>query len=118
MAAKGDDPAVHFIRDGRFVCTAPPTAPCRNYPACSCETWDPDLHGEVVAPGHEDVPQDECWMAPWLTSTDLCDQFEQDIMRPDEEFPDGAITVEFEWDECTWAYADGRVLTDWQEEDE
>lgn len=105
--AKGDDPTVHFIRDGRFVCVAEPTAPCRNYPGCECEAWSAELHGDPPAEGHEDRPQDECWIQPWMEATDLRDTYSADeLLIDDDEFPDGPVAVEWQFDYLTWEYAD------------
>lgn len=111
MSAKGNDSSVHFIRDGRFVCTAEPTAACRNYPACECEAWSAELHGDPPAEGHGDQPQDECWIAPWMDATDLCDTYSPtQALLDDDEFPDGPVSVEWNEDYLTWEYADGTAL--------
>lgn len=107
MTTHGNDPAVHFIRDGRFVCTAEPTAKCRNYPGCGCEEWSGPSHGDRPAPGHEDAPQSECWLDPWLTSYPLCDAYAEGCVLDDSDFPDGPVTVEWDSDFVTWTYADG-----------
>lgn len=108
--AKGDDPAVHVIRGSRFVCTASAEAKCRTYPACECEDWDPDLHGDPPAAGHENVPQEHCWIKPWLDATDLTDCYGGDdltwLTDADVTFPDGPITTEWHGDYLTWEYAD------------
>lgn len=105
--AKGNDSAVHFIRDGRFVCTAEPTAKCRNYPSCECEAWSVELHGNPPAEGHEDQPQGECWVNPWLSATDLRDSYEpEELWLDDDEFPNGPIDIEWDGDCVLWKYAD------------
>lgn len=110
VEAHGDDPRIHFIRDGRFVCEAAPTARCRNYPGCECEGWDPDLHGPIPAEGHEDVPHDECWIAPWMGATDLRDSFiTEEVMLDDDEFPDGPVVVIWQYDYLTWEYDGERI---------
>jgi hypothetical protein len=108
VSAHGDDPAVHFIRDGRFVCIAEPTAKCRNYPACECEEWSAELHGTPPAEGHEDQPQNECWIGPWMSATDLVDNYApvDGEAIDDDQFPDGPICVMWEDDYILWEYAD------------
>lgn len=97
----------HAIRDGRFVCTAPDDAPCRNYPDCGCEVWDPDLHGEVPAPGHEAVPQPQCWRDPWINDVGLHDSYDLDAAPvSDDEWPNGPVETEWHGDYLTWRYAD------------
>lgn len=110
QTAKGDNPVVHVIRDGRFACLADADASCRNYPACDCEGWDPELHGDPPAPGHEDVPQDECWIAPWMGATDLRDTYgDAELYIDDDDFPDGPVIFEWHGDYITWEYADDTV---------
>jgi hypothetical protein len=107
MTALGDDPAVHFIRDGRFVCAADSAAKCHNYPTCECEGWTAELHGEVPADGHENQPQDECWIKPWLEATDLNETYDpEDLWLSDVDFPDGPISTIWNGDYLTWEYAD------------
>lgn len=122
---------IHFIRDGRFVCTAEPTAPCRNYPSCECEEWTLEEHGQRQGqrigmkngrplfadfdvppmPGHESVPQEECWVEPWLTATDLRDTYgAAELYIDDDEFPDGPVDIEWHGDCVTWEYADHRIV--------
>lgn len=48
---------VHFIRGGRFVCTAGPDAPCHQYPACDCEAWTTSLHDDHGVWGGTSVRQ-------------------------------------------------------------
>ena len=55
-----DDDGEIDVSSVQFTCTAPPEAPCRNYPECECESRY-DGHGER----HPAVPQDSCWMVPW-----------------------------------------------------
>lgn len=98
----------HHIRDGRFECDAPATAPCHNYPACGCEAWTQELH-DPPAPGHEDVPQAECWVTPWIDATDLSNTYddgEGETWFFDDEFPDGPVIHEWHGDYLTWRYAD------------
>lgn len=104
MTAQPD--AVHFIRGGRFVCTAEPTARCRNYPSCGCEEWSAELHGSDPAPGHEDRPQDECWIDTWLNSAPLADSHVEATCADNGEFRDGPIRIEWETDYVLWSYAD------------
>lgn len=111
--ALGDDPTVHRIVDGRFVCTAPATADCRNYPACECYGWDVDVHGHdgsTPQPGHENVPHDECWAIAWMHATDLADCHVGDglgvVDLTDDEFPDGPVRIIWDGDYLTWDYAD------------
>lgn len=125
MSAEKDVTHHHFIRGGRFVCTAPDDAPCRVYPDCECEAWTLELHGQKFgqlighkngrplyadrdippAEGHQPVPQPECWLKPWIEATDLCDTFEDaDALRSDDEFPDGPIVHQWNGDYVTWAY--------------
>ena len=123
----GQDPTVHRIEvtrdaDGdvesaRFVCTAPPTAPCRNYPSCECESWGEE-HGDpkrgiAPEPGHEDVPQDECWIDPWLNNLDLIDFAEyHDPHLASDELRDGPVEVSWEGDYLTWRYAEQNVTVE------
>ena len=105
---------VHFIRGGRFVCTAAQFSPCRNYPACECEYPDPTEHGKPPTPGHEDVPQSTCWLESWLTGVDLCDTYSpEQLTQDDDTFPDGPIRIEWFGDEVTWEYADDTRPYDW-----
>lgn len=109
MSAHGNNSAVHFIRDGRFVCLAEPSATCRNYPGCECEAWGDDLHGDPPADGHGDQPQDECWIKPWLDAVDLSESYadgDGELFIGDNEFPDGPVSVEWHFDFLTWQYAD------------
>jgi hypothetical protein len=109
VSALGNDSSVHFIRDGRFVCTAVPTARCRNYPDCECEAWGGELHGDSPAEGHADQPQDECWIKSWMEAVDLSESYadgDGDVFLDDSEFPDGPVSVEWEFDYLTWHYAD------------
>jgi hypothetical protein len=100
----------HFIRDGRFVCTAEPSAPCRNYPGCECEEWSEELHGEVPVEGHADKQQEECWMEPWLHAVPLCDTYATEgSVLDDEEFPDGPVLVDWQHDWLVWEYANEDV---------
>lgn len=110
MSALGDDPQVHFIRDGRFVCVAEATADCHNYPACECDQWDMELHGHLPGstpePGHENVPHDECWIVPWVEASSLADSYEDGDGYSDDQFPDGPVTTSWECDYVLWSYAD------------
>ena len=107
MSAHGNDPSVHFIRDGRFVCVAEPTAKCRNYPGCECESWGESLHGDPPTEGHGDQPQDECWIKPWLDAVDLSESYGVGFLfLNNSEFPDGPVAVEWFCDHLTWRYAD------------
>lgn len=111
--------SVHRIESGRFVCTAKLNDPCRNYPGCECEVWDPDLHGDPPAAGHESAPQPECWLAPWL-DFELGDTYEQDDHGDAHgmTFPDGEVDHEFHGDYVTWFYVDPFIRPHWDEEDE
>jgi len=108
----GNDPTVHFIENGRFVCKAEPTAPCRNYPDCACETWDMAMHfghgrDSTPAPGHEPVPQNECWMDAWINGPGLEDSHcDADglFSEPEDGWPDGAIDATWEGDYLIWEY--------------
>ncbi|WKN53798.1 hypothetical protein HJ581_0008300 [Rhodococcus opacus] len=42
-----------------FTCNADPTADCRNYPDCECESWEQDHP-------HPTAPHDKCWMQDWF----------------------------------------------------
>lgn len=101
MSSYGDAPELHRIVSGRFVCTASPEAPCRNYPACECETWNPAHHE------HPNVPQEECWQAPWIQASDLSDTYAlEELLLDDDEFPDGPVATTWEGDYLLWEYAD------------
>lgn len=109
----------HWIRDGRFVCTAPREAHCHTYPVCECEYWDPKLHGDVPAPGHESVHNDECWIKPWIDSSTLDDSYYGPNGEDAHgmEFPDGPVEHEWNGDDVLWHYADGTTPY-WAEDDE
>lgn len=112
VSTHGNDAGVHFIEAGRFVCKADASAPCRNYPACTCEDWEEARHfghgkGETPEPGHEAVPQDECWMDPWLNNSMLHDSYSaDDLYIDDDEFPNGPVETTWEGDYLLWEYAD------------
>lgn len=117
--------AVHVIRDGAFVCLAAPTDSCRNYPACGCETWDADLHprepGKPAAAGHEDVPQADCWIAPWINASELADSYFGPINHEDVyndahgmTFPDGPVDCVWEGEFMQWHYTDD-TLPVWED---
>jgi len=59
-----------------FVCRADPTARCRNYPDCGCETWDEATetcdggHADEWTHTHPSVPQPECWLESWFANED------------------------------------------------
>lgn len=106
MSAHGNDPNVHYIRGGRFVCEAPSDAKCHIFPACECEEWSAELH-DPPAEGHEDVQQDHCWIQPWMEATDLCDSYGPDgLVLSNDEFPDGPVSIQWEYDAVMWSYAD------------
>lgn len=101
---------LHSIRwqgpdDATFACTCDSACACRNYPACDCEVW---TIGHDKQPGHESVPQDECWVMPWLNATTPSDTF-YDSATPSLDLPedrrDGPI--ETEWDDggVLWHYS-------------
>jgi hypothetical protein len=103
----GDDPTVHRIRQGRFVCTADKAAPCHNYPACECEIWDSETHFDNAEPGHEVRGHDECWFVPWMQALGLSDSYAlQQTFCDDDDFPDGPVTFDFDFDCLLWEYAD------------
>ena len=118
MTAYGDDSALHFIRDGAFVCTAPLEAPCRTYPTCDCETWNCSDPADFEPGEHACMatqrPGQECWMSPWINDgAVLGDSYGDDEHYgcPTEWFPDGPVTVE--WDDgCSWTYADATTPRD------
>lgn len=105
--AYGDDPSVHRIRQGRFVCTADNAAPCHNYPTCDCEIWDDETHFEHAEQGHESNTHSECWFVPWMEAVDLYDSYTpESIVYDDRDFPDGPVTFDFDFDCLGWKYAD------------
>lgn len=109
MGAHGNNSSVHFIRDGSFVCTADPSAKCRNYPACECEESGGTAHEDPVADGHQDVPQSECWVQSWMDAVDLSDSYADggtELCIGNDEFPDGPVEIEWHMDFLTWQYAD------------
>lgn len=104
--------AVHRIEDERFVCSATAEDSCRIWPGCECEVWTEEYHGEVHAPGHEPVPQDECWIWQWLTATDLHDSYIDEDWNEAPlaaTFPDGPVEWVWDHDYVTWHYADETV---------
>jgi hypothetical protein len=112
MAAHGDDSSIHRIQGGSFVCTAAPASACRNYPSCECEGWNESLHGDPPAPGHEDQPHAECWIAPWMAAVELGESYGPGELSVDNsEFPDGPVAIDWEGDYLTWHYADGTTPT-------
>lgn len=136
--------AVHFIRDGVFVCLAEPTDSCRNYPACDCEHWSRELHGQQrgdfigraptghalyanedipVTPGHETVPQDDCWIGTWINADALHDSYFGPINHKDVyneaygmTFPDGPVEHDWQGDYMQWHYADSTVPV-WEDDE-
>lgn len=136
MSAYGDDPTVHAIRHGRFVCTADPDAPCRTSPTCeNCEHWCGCDGSEQDAADNHDLadgehccmltkkPGQSCWIEPlvngdgieeswvgnviWPVPDDLIDPRPRDEDGCPGDFPDGPVTVDWDHDYCTWAYAGG-----------
>jgi hypothetical protein len=72
----------------------------------------------VRAPGHEDTPQEHCWIDPWFNETtttwsDFTDLYDGDldIDNPDvygeraDWLVSGPVSVTFEGDYMTWEYA-------------
>lgn len=116
MSTHGDDSTVHHIRDGRFVCTAPAGAPCRVYPACACEHWSEELHGDTPEPGHEPISQEECWATPWLDAVELWMNYQPADGLMGYTFPDGPVTISWEDDYLGWAYADDTQPTPTEED--
>jgi hypothetical protein len=105
----GNDPSVHRIRQGQFVCTADETALCHNYPACECEIWDSETHFENAELGHESKQHDECWFVPWMRAVDLCDSYAPQNVWDEDEFPDGPVSFDFDFDSLQWEYADNHT---------
>lgn len=92
----------HFIRDGRFVCTATIDDPCHIYPACECEHWSEEHDQE-----HPPVAHDECWQVPWIEASYLRDTYSTNgVSLDDDEFPDGPVDATWEGDCLMWKYAD------------
>jgi hypothetical protein len=95
--------AEHWIKDGRAVCLGDSHSRCHFYPGCECEEWSDDHE-------HASVEHDECWMIPWIDSTDLEDSaYDDAIERRDPEtveFPDGEIEPEWEGEFVIWNYVD------------
>lgn len=123
MSAHGDDPKVHAIKDGQFVCTAEPDAKCRTYPTCiDCEVWCGCQTEARAAENHDPgehccmttaQPRQDCWIEPWITGGWLEDSFGDDASEAmvenadgDLVWPDGSVTVDFEGDYCSWMYAE------------
>ena len=125
-------PAIHRIENGKFVCSAEPTAKCHTYPDCGCEQWSRELHGQKFgefigrsssghllfadkdippAPGHENIQQDAGWIKPWLQATDPRERYgaTEQTVRSNDEFPDGEIDYEWHGDYLTWFYADQSI---------
>ncbi len=103
---------LHHIIDGVAVCTAPVDAACRVYPACDCEHFTPDLHGDTPAPGHERVPQTTCLLLDWVNGPgDLALSYAADdlVGMTGTIWPDGAIDTTWEDDYLTWDYAEPGV---------
>jgi hypothetical protein len=118
MSAYGDNPDVHWIEDGLFVCVASPEAKCRTYPTCECEYWcccdSPDEN-------HDDgehccmtttKPGQECWIGTWIDAVGCEDSCADENLTtgiwdsPDGgiAWPDGQVTCE--WDDgIMWEYA-------------
>lgn len=132
MTARDDNPALHSIeveRDGdglvesvRFVCAGDDDSACHHWPDCGCETWGEGHHyavdGVTPLPGHEDVQQRYCWMAPWFNDTtttwpDFTDLYDGplDIDSPENHgecadwLVSGPVSTTFEGDYMTWEYA-------------
>lgn len=129
--------SIHSIVDGRFVCTADATAKCHTYPACECESWTREVHGqefgEVIGfsngrtlyaavpidpmPGHETVQHDECWLQGWMEAGPLWESYEpEDVAYDDGDFPDGPIDYTWHGDYLTWKY-DGPMRPQFAQED-
>lgn len=107
MTAHGDNPELHRIVDGRFVCTAPLEAPCRTYPDCSCESFGAE-HTEDY-PDHVDVPGQACWIGEWIDTIGVGDSYvdQEHVWLDGDWFPDGPVTADWVDGECIeWQYAD------------
>ena len=98
VAASEDDGPANVT----LVCRADPTARCRNYPDCGCETWD--LDSVPGAHTHPSVPQDECWLQGWFdeggTDYEGEDTLDGQPTRPHH----GPIEAYFEGDYVSWSF--------------
>lgn len=82
-----------------FICHGDQDAPCRNYPACTCESWDDDHV-------HPKVPQERCWMADWFDNDGIDPQVE---CLADHEYRPGMggpIEAWFREDYIEWEFAE------------
>lgn len=117
--AYGNDPAVHRIEGGRFVCLAAEDAKCRSNPTCECENWcccdgspqdSADNHDEgehcCMTTAEAGRP---CWIEPWVDAVGVEDTYDDNAMRfydADDEpvYPDGPVACDWE-DGIRWRYA-------------
>lgn len=94
----------------RFECKGSPSAACRIYPACDCESWN-DNHTKDYGPGHEPVQHDGCWLQGWFANVAAVYAGEDATEMRDNGLPDtlreeGTIEYSFcdEWIE--WSFAE------------
>lgn len=62
----------------RFTCHAPAGVACKSYPGCECEDWS--YHDDPPDPGHEAVPQQECWLVPWFEAEEVSELVENAVL--------------------------------------
>ncbi|MFF9565750.1 hypothetical protein ACF1AJ_20545 [Leifsonia sp. NPDC014704] len=104
----GPEPAEHRLQDGVAVCLGGPFSACHVYPDCECEYWSVDE--DTGRHEHPVQANSECWVLPWINSTDLSDSATDDAeTRRDPEtgaWPDGRISYEWEGEYVIWSYDD------------
>lgn len=107
---------LHQIKDGKFVCLGDQDAPCRNYPGCSCDYFGEDHDKQ---PGHEKIPQPQCWIDTWFEATSVHELYFGDEGEAMDWwiFPDGPVDWEFD-DGITWSYEDDTKPVDPEDFDE
>ncbi len=92
-----------------FTCSGDKTSPCHQYPACGCEVWALDIHGDAAAAGHEDTPHARCWLAAWFDSGCAVYQGDDADEGTDDGVPvidrEGLIATGFEDEYLTWEWA-------------
>jgi hypothetical protein len=80
-----------------FTCNADPTADCRNYPDCECESWEQDHP-------HPSAPHDKCWMQDWFDNDGTDPQIDT---LSDVEYTvgmKGPIWTSFQEDYIEWGF--------------